>query len=416
VISRAVQADELGESSIRSELKRLGPQARVADLGENLSSLAREVTARPGQGRTLAASILNDRQATQQNRLLSAAGFKGNLDDFQKSFRELMASRISVADPLYKEAYEQPLTITDKLRELVNRPSLAAAMKRAVTKIKDEPNYRGQLHLFQVAKEELDDQIGTALRSGSRNEARRLTLLKGELLSELDSQIPSYKAARELFSGEAAMRDAANLGRSLLTTRVDLDAAEMAVDAMTAGERQSFQIGALRGMIDKLESTPQNRNVAGRLVESTRARDILRLAFPTSERFRQFVETAEAESQFAFTRNRVLGGSPTARILEGGADLDQNIGIMAQLASGRDPVAVGIQLISKLGLGKASPETLEEISRILFSRDLPARQVQRMTPQIATPIIAPLTRQAGVTGGVNALVASGNADTRNSLP
>lgn len=413
VIGQAMQADELGEASIREELERLGPRATIADLGENLSGLARAVTAKSSNARSLAAGLLNDRQTTQQATILRAAGMASDkLDDFKTAFSTFVNQRSSAAAPLYDEAYQAPLTITDKLRALVQRPSVNAALRRATNIVKDEGQYKGQLQLFDAVKQDLDDQIGVALRGGERNAARRLTLLKRELLSELDSQVPVYAQARELFSGEAALRDAASLGRSMLTTRVDLDAAEMAVGAMTQGERQSFQMGALRGMIDKLEATPANRNVAGRLIESTRAKEILRLAFPNAEAFKKFVQTAEAESQFAFTRGRVLGGSPTARIMEEVKNLESGAGVLSQLAQGRDFTAVGIQFLAKLGLGKdVSPETLNELAKVLFNRNLAPASISRMAPQATGPIIEPITRQVGAASGANALVSAGSGET-----
>ena len=401
IVAKAIDADELGAASVQSELSRLGPQAMLADLGENLSGLARGVTAKPGPARTTAANLLRGRQATQQKRLLKAAGVDFDIDDFKNAFNTSMRNRQSSAAPFYKEAYATPLQATPKLEALLKRPTMQSALKKATKILQDEGGGSGHVRVLDAAKQELDDQIGKALRQGKRNTARRLIGMKKELLEEIDAQVPSYRQAREIFSNEASLRDSANLGRSILTSRVNLDDAEIAIDAMTAGERQAFQIGSIRGFIDKLESTPESRNVAQKLIESPRARELLRIAFPNADSLNKFLQTARAESQFSFTNNRVLGGSPTTRIAEEVTDLSKEAGIASALRS-NDPLSIGVQFLKSIGMGDVSEETLEQVSTILFSRKIPKRTASRLlgTPTIAIPEV---TRQGAVGGAVGAL-------------
>lgn len=404
IISRAFQADDLSEAAAKVELDRLGPDAVLADLGENLSTTARAAAARTGSARTIASSLLDERQIGQQSRLLTAAGGANfDVSDFKGAFRKAMTQRQSQAAPLYEEAYRAPMQMTEKLRALLDRPALKSAMQRALTIVKDEgleglDTEMSPVRIMDAAKQELDDQIGAALRGGERNTARRLLRIKGGLLAEVDAQVPAYKAAREIFSNEAALRDAGSLGRSLLTTRVDMDAAEIAIEAMTEGERHAFRMGAIRGLVDKLEATPETRNAAGKLVESVRARDLLRVAFPDDETLNRFIRTAEAESQFSFTRNRVLSGSPTARIQEDVKALDEGAGMLAAIAKGKDAIGVGVQLLKKLGMGGASEETLDAVAKILFSRKVPERQLARIGTTVA-PRAVSVGRQGGLAAG-----------------
>lgn len=387
IISIALQADELTDDAVRAELQRLGPNAVLADLGENLSSTARAAAARTGSARTIASNLLTDRQLGQQSRVIAAAGAT-DVADFKAAFQKTMTQRQSQAAPLYEEAYRAPMQMTEKMRALLQRPALRSAMQRALNIVKDEgleglDPAMSPVRIIDAAKQDLDDQIGAALRGGERNTARRLLRIKGELLSEVDAQVPSYARAREIFSNEAALRDAGSLGRSLLTTRVDMDAAEIAVEAMTEGERHAFRLGAIRGLIDKLEGTPETRNAAGKLIESVRARDLIKMSFPDDETLKRFISTAEAESQFTFTRNRVLSGSPTARIQEDVRALEQGSGVLSAIGQGKDAVGVTVQLLKKLGMGRASDETLEEVAKILFSREVPERQLARIASNTA---------------------------------
>jgi hypothetical protein len=409
IIQRAFEADDLSAAAAREELDRLGPQAVLADLGENLSTTARGAAARTGGARTLASNLLDERQLGQQSRLLDAAGGSDfNVANFKEEFSKAMTQRQSQAAPLYEEAYQAPMQMTDKLKALLQRPALNSAMQRAMTIVKDEglqglDTEMSPVRIMDAAKQELDDQIGSALRSGERNTARRLLRIKGDLLAEVDAQVPSYKAAREIFSNEAALRDAGSLGRSLLTTRVDMDAAEIAVEAMTEGERHAFRLGAIRGLVDKLEGTAETRNAAGKLVESVRGRDLLKMAFPDEATLNRFIRTAESESQFSFTRNRVLSGSPTARIQEDVKALDEGASWITALARG-DKISVGAKLLKRLGFGGASEETLNEVAKILFNRKVPERQLERVA--IGAAQQAPSIARQGALAGASSTAAT----------
>lgn len=403
IVSRAMELDELGPASVGSELSRLGPQSTLADLGENLSGLARGATAKPGRARSIASNLLRDRQNTQQRRLLEAAGVDFDVGDFKRAFRDVMTLRQSSAAPKYEEAYASSLEITPRLQALLNRPTVKSALARANRIVQDEGGGTGHVRVMDAVKQDIDDRIGAALRQGKRNTARRLLNIKRDLLAEVDAQVPAYKEAREIFSSEASLRDSANLGRSILTSKVNLDDAELAIESMTAGERHAFQLGSIRGLIDKLEATPENRNVAGKLIESVRARDLLRVAFPDDETFNRFLQTARAESVFSFTKNRVLGGSPTARIQEEVTDLSKEAGLMSALRGG-DPLSLGVQFLRNIGMGDVSDETLEEVSRLLFSQRINPQQVSALTGTRVIPKISETVRQGATAGGVNALL------------
>ncbi|MCP5017608.1 MAG: hypothetical protein GY938_20405, partial [Ketobacter sp.] len=406
IVERAVDLDDLGPASLQDELKRLGPEATLADLGENLSGVARAVTGKPGRARTIASALLRDRQQTQKGRLLKSAGVDFDINDFKRSFHATMNNRKSAAAPLYDEAYGAGLEITPNLTTLLKRPTMQKVLKKASVILKDEGGGSGHIRLMDAAKRELDDMTGKALRGGKRETARRLINMKNDLLREVDSQVPSYKQARDLFSSEAGMRDSANLGRSLfrwspISSRVDIDDIEVAVQNMGVGDRQAFQMGTIRGLIDKLEKTPETRNAAQKLIESPRQREILSMVFPDSDDMNRFLQTARAESQFSFTKNRILGGSPTTPRLEEAADLTREASVAAALRGG-DTTGMAIQFLRSVGMGDVSEDTLEEVSRLLFSRALPKKAAaQIMRPSVQIPEIP---RQGAIAGGVGAVI------------
>jgi hypothetical protein len=370
MVAEALERDGLTPDEAVAKLQALGPEARLADLGENLAGLARASTAKPGPARTVAKDFLEQRQAGQQSRLIDTAGLK-NVKEFKEAFGNAMRDRHSKAAPLYDEAYNAPLDLSaPQMQALLQRPTMQTVLKDAAKVLADEGGGTGHVRLMDAAKRSLDDKIGTAIRSGKRDKARRLTMLKNQLLEEVDRQVPAFKQARNAYAGEAAMRDSALLGRNIMTKKLDLDDTELMVRAMGEGERHAFQMGVMRGLVDKLEGTATGRNAAGKLIESTRAREVLKIAFPDEAALNKLVNAAEAESKFSGTRQTVRGGSPTARIQQEVSGLEGTANVAAGLAQG-NYVGTARQLLKSMGFGKVSDKTLGEVGRLLFEEPKP---------------------------------------------
>ena len=94
-----------------------------------------------------------------------------------------------------------------KLRDLMKVDDFKKAMKVAdsvasdpALGIKVGTDSPPNLMYWDQVKRSLDDQISTAMRGGSKDEARRLLGLKGRLVGELDSIVPEYANARNAAS------------------------------------------------------------------------------------------------------------------------------------------------------------------------------------------------------------------------
>lgn len=407
-IIRSIEADDLTPEEAFRKLDELGPDAVLADIGPNMQALARGASGRLGRARSVASAFLTGRQEGQGNRLFkSIVGDQIDLKDFRRGFLSFMNNRQSNAAPLYKEAFEQPLTVTPKLKAILNRPAMRQAMKKGASYLQNEGGGAGHVRLIDYAKQSLDDEIGSAIRSGNRNQARILTRLKKELLEEVDAQVPAYKQARELFSGEAQLRDAASMGRGMFTSSgnvksgADIDMVEMALDGMSSSERDAFRLGVVRGLADAIETAPETRNVAQQVIRSPRARQALRLAFDSDESFERFIRSAEAESTFSQTRNTVLSGSRTAEFQSDQRAIDQGASVLqAATYSGSDPISSGIQMLKTLGFGDASDETIEEMAKLLFGRGQGLQVMKREAGRAARQVTPQIAREARVGSGV----------------
>lgn len=414
-VLRALDRDEMTPHQAQLELDALGPEGVVADiLGGNVQGLARTVTGRPGRARTIGETLLHNRQRGQQQRIMEAAGLSpDDIGTFKAGFYAMINNRRTQAKKFYDEAYKTLIdpdvprkiilktpdgdskTITTSLNEVLevipkNLATKAKQLMRSdmdlLEQIKksfpDTPEGRASamkvlqnpdpnsFQFYDYLKRALDNRIGTTIRQGAKEEARNLMGQKKILLGVLDDISPAYRQAREIFAGEEALRGASGYGRSLMNNKVDLDEVQMALEAMSAGEKSAFRQGAIRGLVDKIEATPDTKDFARNMVNTTRMKELLSYAFPDTATFNSFIKTALAETRFSNTKNKVLGGSVTAEKLAGAADLNNNVAL-AQAFSSNDPVRMGIASLRAIIGQDVSEDVLEEVAHILFNRKLP---------------------------------------------
>lgn len=409
-VARALQTD-LADPEALARLQRMQsgtapPQMTMADVGENTAGLARAAAAKPGPFRTDAQAILTPRQEGQQGRLIARMPTTPNsgTQAFKDTFDEWAESRITSARPLYEQAYAASFDASSpQMKALLGRPAMQDALREAERQIGNEAGIKGgNVQRLDLAKRYLDDNIGEAVRKGRNNEARMLGQTKNELVAEMDRQVPEYAQARQAFAGEAAVRDAGNLGSDLFKPSISHDDARRAVADMTDSESQAFRRGALRSLVETLEKTPESRNAAGKLVESVAMRDKMRLLFSDQAAFERFVQQAGDEAQMTYTRNKVLSGSPTARILEEGKALTSAGEVLADAATG-NKLGLFSRFLRTLGVGDISNDTLREMSALLLQQQNPRLigRIGRMatTPRLGT--ISPAT-QAGTSAFVGA--------------
>ena len=127
---------------------------------------------------------------------------------------------------LAKQSDAAQEVFSPKIRELMQVDDFQKAMKVADSVATDPasgiiagtdrpPN----LMYWDQVKRSLDDQIGTALRGGANDEARRLMGLKGRLTNELDSIVPEYAQARgaaaEAFGSSNAIESGYNAVKNM---------------------------------------------------------------------------------------------------------------------------------------------------------------------------------------------------------
>ncbi len=403
----AMTADDLGRSY--DDAAATGKPVVLADVGpQGVKGVAGDVARTPGPGKDLAQKVITGRQEGQVGRvsddLAEAAG--GKPGTFTQTADDLAAQRAEEAKPLYDRALGgNKLVKSAKVVEITNRPSGKTAMQRGLKIAQDEGIPESELVIrdgkgnvvgysakaLHYMKMGLDDMIESARRSGDNSAARAYTIMKNELLGEMDRAIPGYKQARDVFAGHSANKRALELGREAATPSTHPDEIAKTLAGMSTSEREFFRRGFVQRMIEMVESAPDKGNAIGRIFGNSAKRARLR-AVLGDEEYAKLAKRFGVEEQMYGTYQQANIGSPTAERLAAHNDLDDFVvtqspavaqGFVSSLMSGTiGPLlrAIGMDGLARLLRGLPI-RVRGEISKMLFSND--PKQVKAALQAIA---------------------------------
>lgn len=386
-IIRALDAEDITLDEADVLMRSLGRNTVLADLGDTLTRQGRVVTSELGGGASRARDFLDARQRASGLELTQAARRATGSNDFDRGIIEIVNGAESRAKPIYDEVFSEVLDVTPAMASLLDRPAMKSAQKKAAVILKNE-GFSDEIvqdvtdvRYMDAVKRALGDAESSAIRSGNNNQARILGQLRRDFVSEIDSQVPRYAEARSIFAGEQAMRDAADFGRTMLVGKKDpVDIVEQ-ISSMGESELTAARMGFLRWMSGELASQSVNSNrLANKFADTPKFRQIIQNLFPSQDAVNEFIQTASAQSQFARTRNTILGGSPTARIQADRSAMSP--GILGAFAEGAvDPASGLARALSLFGSNTSlSQEVLQEMGEILFNpRIIPSRALRRST-------------------------------------
>lgn len=341
-LSNAFKRDGMTAQQAQQRLSDLGPEATMADLGGNVTGLARAAAAQPGLS-LKAAEGLRTRQGGAGDRLTAAA-----LDAVGvRSVDDLITAQQKAAAPLYERALDP--------KNILNTSGMdgdaQALLKMAQEAVKSDriigPQFRNlpddAMPLIDEAKKYIDGLIGVAQRAGDKNRVRILVTAKEKILDRANHQFPEYKAAREAWGGPQETIDAMNFIRE------------------TAEGADDFS------------------NIAKKLFGKKETRVMLGKLFPSPEAFNKFAAAVERERTFFETQARVLGNSSTQFTNAAQADMAPDVadGVFkfAERAQGGS-----LQLLMDIAKGgvnalrRPPTEVADELAGPLFSSDPAVKQ------------------------------------------
>ena len=387
-VLEALSRNNMSVDDAVAELRRLGPQGMLADLGDNMTDLADTVARRPGESRAIATQALTQRQTGQHERITSAMKqYLGADDDFYRSLDDLVKLRETQASPIYKEVVKPDVNLPEDAatKLIADDPRVGALIQEVkkdqwfgwepfpdgpVKSIAELPDT--SMVVWHQAKQLLDDRISAARRAGENMRASQMMDVKRKVLGLMDEAQPQYAAARRIWAGSKAAEDALQAGRKAMNGDAELIAKQ--VRAMPESEREFFVAGAFRALRDKVLSSPDTADAYKRVfnTEASRQRiqSLLRATMDddrAKQAFDALEQTMKAESQM-YKSMGILGGSQTAPRQAASADLLRDPGMWMDVATGNLRGAAVAGARKFLRPSDISPQVNAELGRTLFAQ------------------------------------------------
>lgn len=395
--SRAEQAfgRAMGSDAVSDPVAALaakGPEAMPMDLGPNLQRQAGALAATPGRGQEIIRSAIADRQAGAGARVSQSLDeVLGRPVDTIARADEIIARRSQAAKPLYDAAYAKPVPFTRELEDLLRRPAVGKALKKAqglaadegipsrqwfanisddgTVALKNVPDVR-QLDLTKRA---LDDMISSAQRQGNNNEARIYTQLKNRLTDLVDEAVPEYAQARAAFSGPSGVLDAMEEGQKAFRNSLTPNQMRTHLMKLSDAEKEAYIEGARTQIADMMGTARNDALKVRGEFQKGHNREKLNLLIG-KEQADKLLNSLESETAFARTRDIVTGNSETAARLAAQADVGAGArgpGALEQAANlnfGTAAMRMGDKLLGG-ARSAAQGRTNEELAGLLTSRD-----------------------------------------------
>lgn len=275
-IQRSMERSGMTPEKVMEALQKFGdkPAVLAEVIGQDAVNALTSLTRRPGSTPQKAQAIIEERFGgfvdRAQSDLEKATGF--NRANIQGEFDAELAARQQAAAPIYQQAFDAfPRIESQRLQQLAASPILKRYMSRAQQGIETEaalagraPEEMPQLQFWDLVKRELDDGISTAEANQNLEEVRRLTLLKDQMVDEIDAVTGGvYARAREIGGEAPRLRQAFRQGEQALGGRLAAADIEGQVQSLNPQDQPFFQAGMTSNIATRLDKgmTPQRFRV-----------------------------------------------------------------------------------------------------------------------------------------------------------
>lgn len=447
IIQAIMRSDTTPEALVTKidQLQKLGakPEA-IFDLPEvqNLVDLARSAQRAPSGGRSTGAKFLynrakeaGDRVSEDVGRLVTNNPSGGAFDPYTV-LKQVSQNRFKKAEPLYAEVRAAGPLWNDDLADFMKRP----AVKEAYESLRLNAANEGKP--FQEIFDEAGDavnpptldtwervkrEIGTALnkhrdpttgilRTEGRQDLQALQKLQRDLAEKLEKADPTgkLKQARAAWAGESENEEAFRLGMDALKmSKAQID--DLSRD-MSEAEKDFLKLGLASHIKEQVAKKRDSHDMVSWLTDTKQNREVLEKVFDKPGEYEKFMSQLAREQRMHSSRQRIVGGSPTADITADLKDQDAVPGLFSNLLSG-DVVGAGKaaagHVLSK-GRDAMSARQASRIADRLFESDPNKnkemlRQLQERIEQLTRregvmdrAVIAPIGAGVGIGRGLEA--------------
>lgn len=356
-----------------------------ADLSPRLQQLADFAANNNPDVRATYMPQFETRSAGQGGRLLSdITDLLGSTPDAAAKREALVASRRALASGPEGYAALDRATgqITDpRLVKILRRPLVRGIFNDAVRTgdiagVKEPiPNFRTLNELRQV----LDDAANKAFKSGATNRGTALRSATDELTGIMEDNIPGFRALQDRYRVASAPINAIDQASEMLKT-VDVRKLQRTMAAMTPDAKDSFRYALASGMVDDLNATATNRNIAQKFLFASPDLDAkMRVVFGDEATFERWMERVRAERTMAMTKGAFGNSLTHFRDMEAG-------GVSEGVRTYMTPRGILPEVMGRVPLLTSRQQAQRAAARmapILFKQGMPLQEVLAAIRQLA---------------------------------
>jgi hypothetical protein len=376
-VLEAMARDEMDAKGLSDKLNKdinLGVKSTIMDASPSLSSLGEAVVTRPGPGRKILGTGLEERlEGGREAAAARALKDIGKNVDYVAQEDTLMGKLRANANTLYDQAYAHGSVDDTRILKVLEDDTFKKAFKEAqaisskearAAELRGEDASRFKLNdiygqdkdgnlttvgkipdvrTLDYIKRGIDALIDKGYRGEgmSKAEANALKDLKKAYVQVIDENVPEYAVARAKYAGDMEVLDALRLGRTdYLSPKMLPAEAKKVVDAMSDGERDALRAGVAQSLLTKVMDAPQQVNAAQRIIGAPATRKRLEALFQDPNEYKVFEAAMQRESELFRNAQNIIRGSRTANKQEAIADLKSGSGIF-DIAGEAVDVAVG---------------------------------------------------------------------------
>jgi len=437
-------AQESARKEIMKDLQRSGltvkeaeltlannPHMMLADLSGQLQAQAGNVMNQPGAGGEKLRKILQSRQEKTYQRAvpqlrrgveeshLTSQGMKvpGN---YAEAEQQIITRARDMTDDLWAAAYSPNFKPTRWLKEfmggrankqgkfIIEDDMARAADKEAkkILKIRirtgeikpDDPGMTARY--FDEVQRSLRDRIKMGKRGTIEMGDRvmsRYELQHAKFIREMEKTMPDeWGAARKIWAGESANSEAMTAGRRIFAS--DSDDVLYRLKDMTISEKDSYVVGALRAIENKLKLKVDTGDVLKQLRQTQAGKDLVELVFGGKKGYHRFMSFADDELKMLRTFAESQGSATFSRQAKG-ADTGGAVGTLAGMWLGMNLGIAGVPLLGRFA-GRKAVNMLsrrDEIKRDAMANMLRTRNPQALQQQMQKPLL-PMSPMLGTLG------------------
>lgn len=338
-VTKAMKGDELTTEMASERLSTMPPGASLLDVGPpggTLKELGEGIVVGGGPAAAKMNRVIRGRKDEAPARVDEMlSDLMGNPGAFYKTKDQLDEQMAKDSAPLYRLYRRSNISMTEELQDIVERIKLfrASFIKKARANAiaagdapvqKPRPNRDADsddtedvpmldANILDYVKRQMDDAIAGLIRKESTDEARALTILRRDLVAEIDRQTDGlYKAARDAYAGPAANEAALQAGRKFM--RKDPEEIEFAMrDFETDTEREMFRLGAARAISDRIGNRATTQRVGKELDAPNFVKRVKELFPDQPEAYNKIRKAFDDEDDMFDTFVQLIQNSATIR-------------------------------------------------------------------------------------------------------